>query len=93
MKGSRWLAFVACVAGLALVGAACGDVDEGDEGGAQGRDRRGDDEMRPRGVHEALLDPAHGMTVTFTKPFVQQHCAWPAPETPDASFARTRRRY
>ena len=33
MKGSRWLAFVACVAGLALVGAACGDVDEGDEGG------------------------------------------------------------
>src|SRR5262252_8434752 len=32
-------------------------------------------------------------TVTFTKPFDQQHCACPAPAMPDASFARTRIRY
>src|SRR5262249_38320909 len=33
------------------------------------------------------------LTMTLTNPFVQQHCAWPAPVRPDASLARTRTRY
>src|SRR5262245_38610581 len=35
----------------------------------------------------------HGVTLTFTKPLVQQHWAWPAFATPEASLARTRRMY
>src|SRR5678816_1351944 len=44
---------------------------------------------RPPADQESL----HGVTMTFTNPFVQQHWAWPALATPDASFTRTRRTY
>ena len=40
-------------------------------------------------LHGVVLS-FHWITVTLTKPLVQQHCACPAPETPDASLARTR---
>ena len=39
-------------------------------------------------THWDLLDPS--VTLTFTNPLVQQHCACPPPTTPEASFAVTR---
>src|SRR5262249_18263466 len=46
---------------------------------------------RPLRRPAPFRSPPH-LTTTFRNPFVQQHCAWPAPVTPDASLARTRTR-
>ena len=55
------------------------------------RESDGDGDPRNASSRTLLGAPdAQRVTVTFTNPFVQQHCACPAPATPDASFARTR---
>src|SRR5438034_3559406 len=48
---------------------------------------------RPNAPTAASFMVCPYLTTTLTNPFVQQHCAWPAPVTPDASLARTRTRY
>ena len=57
------------------------------------RRRQRGDRQDPTRQRLQSSSPSWGLpylTVTLMNPFVQQHCAWPAPATPDASLARTR---